>query len=195
MIKTTALVVAMLAALTGSVAARVDHEAGPAGVILHLDDFAHVSSRDLVEAQRQVTRVYRAAGVRAVWTDGSARTAPPDGAFHVDVALLSKDMVTRTCRSDGIAEQVFGRASRPIGRAFIFYDRIADRATLTASSVAVLLATVIAHEVGHLLLPEAGHSSFGIMRDSLEGRIVRVPLFTGDEATALRKLLATTRGH
>src|SRR5256885_13009711 len=42
----------------------------------------------------------------------------------------------------------------PISRAlpFIFFGRIADRARLTGSDVSSVLALVIAHEVGHLLL-------------------------------------------
>lgn len=41
-------------------------------VVLHVTDDAHVSSGVLAEAEQQATRVYHAAGVRAVWTDGAA---------------------------------------------------------------------------------------------------------------------------
>ena len=90
-------------------AARSDAASGPESVVvLHVTDSAHVSRGDLAEAKQLATRVYRQAGVRAVWTDGAAATAQPDGAFHVDVLLLSKEMVARKSQSDGIAEQVFG---------------------------------------------------------------------------------------
>ena len=85
---------------------------------------------------------------------------------------------------------VFGRASRPIRRAYIFYDRILDHARLTGSNVARLLGAVIAHEVGHLLLPAFSHSPTGIMRAHWGGRIVRVPDFTVDQGMTIRTLLA-----
>jgi hypothetical protein len=159
-------------------------------LVLHATDFAPASRDDLAEAKPLVTAVYRQAGVRAVWTDGAAATAQPDGAFHVDVVLLSKDMVAKWSQSDGISEQVLGLAARP-KRAYIFYDRVVHHATVTRVTVAVLLGAVIAHEVGHLLLPAFSHSSSGVMRASWEGRLVHMPSFTNDQVTLIRHQLAT----
>src|SRR3954466_8004694 len=79
-------------------------------VVLHVTNSAHVSVGDLAKAERVATRVYADVGGRTVWTDGSAWDAPPDGAFHADVLLLSKDMVTRKSQLDGLDGQVFGSA-------------------------------------------------------------------------------------
>jgi hypothetical protein len=191
MARTAAGVVAMVAVLTVGLAARIDAARGPeVVVVLHLTDDAHISGRELAGAEEQATVVYHAAGVRAVWTDGHASTAEPDGAFHVDVVLLSKEQVVEKCQLEEVAEQVFGRASRPDRRAYIFYNRIFDHARLTRSSVARLLGAVIAHEVGHLLLPAFSHSPLGIMRAHWEGRLVHVPSFTADQGTTIRTMLA-----
>jgi hypothetical protein len=180
-----------MAVLIAGAAPRMAAASGPESVVvLHVADYAHVSRGVLTEAEQLAAEVYRKAGVRAVWTDGAAATAQPDGAFHVNVVLLSKDMVVKKSQSDGIPEQVLGRAARPTRRAYIFYDRVAYHAKLTGSGVPVLLGAVIAHEVGHLVLPGYSHSHSGIMRASWEVPLVRVPGFTSDQGTTIRSLLA-----
>jgi len=196
MAKTTAGLVGIVVVLIGGVAARIDAAAGPDRVVvLHLTDYAHVSPCDLTDAKQLATEVYRKAGVAVVWTDGAAATAQPDGAFHVDVVLLSKDLVAKTSQSDRVAEQVVGRAVRSAKRAYIFHDRAVDQAKVTGSRVAVLLGAVIAHEVGHLLLPAFSHSSSGVMRASWDGLLVRIPTFTNDQVTTMRQLLAAGSGN
>src|SRR4051794_19963134 len=81
MAKTTvgAGAVAIAVLLTVCVAARVDatprHEMV---IVFHLTDDAHVSGGVLAEAQQQATRVYYAAGVRAVWRGGALPATRPD---------------------------------------------------------------------------------------------------------------------
>jgi hypothetical protein len=151
---------------------------------------AHVSAGDLAEAEQVATRVYADAGVRAVWTDGTAWDAQPDHAFHADVLLLSKEMVTRKSQLDGFDEHVFGSAMPPIRRAYIFDNRIADHARLTDSNFTLLLGMVIAHEVGHLLLPASSHSVAGIMCATWQRRTARLSTFTRDQGTTIRQRLA-----
>jgi hypothetical protein len=195
MARTTAGVAMMVVLWTAGVPAGLDAAPGTDLVVLHVSDSAHVSRDDLATAEQFATEVYRKAGVRAVWTDGAAATAQHADALHVDVLILSREMVARKSQSDGIDEQVFGVAARPARRAYIFYSRIADRARLTASSAALLLGIVIAHEVGHLLLPAFSHSASGIMSVSWERQIERLPWFTRDQATMMRQLLAAGSGN
>jgi hypothetical protein len=171
---------------------RISREAGVDviwTVVLHVTDDAHIPPGVLAEAERQAGSVYFAVGVRVVWSD-SALAAQPVGAFHADVVLRSKDMVAGKTDLEGIHEEVFGRALRPIKRAYVFYDRICDHAMLTGSNVARSLGAVIAHEVGHLLLPAFSHSQTGIMRARWEGPILHVPVFTVDQGRAIRTRLA-----
>ena len=134
-------------------------------VVIHLTDDAHIPTGVLAEAERQAGFVYLAAGVRVVWSD-IASAAQPVGAFHVNVVLRSKDMKTQ---SEGIEGEIFGRALRPITRAYVFYDRIYEHAVLTGSNVARSFGAMIAHEVGHLLLPAFSHSRTGINARTLAG--------------------------
>jgi hypothetical protein len=197
MARTTAGLVGMVVVLIVGVAARIDAAAAPDSVVVfHVTNAAHVPADDLAEAEQVATRVYAHVGVRAVWTDDTVSAAQPDGAFHADVLLMSKEMATRKSQLDGLDdEHVFGAASRPLRRAYIFYNRIADHARLTVSNFALLLGMVIAHEVGHLLLPASSHSAAGIMCAKWQRRIARLPTFTGDQGTTIRQLLAAGSGN
>jgi hypothetical protein len=49
-----------------------------------------------------------------------------------------------------------------------------------------MLGDVIAHELGHLMLPP-GHSNFGIMRRALDMTTRRLETFTNAEAKEIRE--------
>jgi hypothetical protein len=177
--------------LTIGLATRIDGARGAeVALVVHVTDNAHIPPGLLAKAKRYAGSVYSAAGVRVVWRDGFAGTVEPDGAFHVDVLVVPKDMRTGKSQLEGIDGEVFGRALQPIKRVYVFYDRIEDHAMRTRSNLARVLAMVIGHEVGHLLLPAFSHSPTGIMQAHWEGPILHVPAFTVDQARAIRTRLA-----
>ena len=186
----TVTTAALVAAMTAGVAARGNAASGPEPVVVvHVTSYVQVSLSDLAEAEQQATRVYRNAGVRTVWTDRAAVTAAPDDAFHVDVILLSKEMMVHKCQEDGIGAIALGTATRATRRVYVFYSRVAEHAASTQSPISRLLGGVLAHEIGHTLLTN-GHSPSGIMRATWEGRIARVPGFTDAQAATIRGRLA-----
>jgi len=56
--------------------------------------------------------------------------------------------------------------------------------------VVTVLGDVMAHELGHLLLPP-GHSSIGIMRPQIDMMSRTLATFTKDEAAEIRRRLAS----
>jgi hypothetical protein len=162
-------------------------------VVLHLTDYVEAPRAEIAAAERVVARVYESADVSVTWAQGTAATAEADNAYHVDVILLSDEMVAKKCQIEDIADVTFGTASPPSRRVYLFYNRIAGHAARTNAPVSRLLGALIAHEVGHVLMPAYGHSSTGIMRRTWEGRIVRVPAFTTAEANTIRAGLTAGR--
>ena len=152
-------------------------------------DDTHVSPGDLAEAEQLAFECTCTAGAASRLDDGAAADSGTRRRLSCGRHSRVEGHVAGKSQSRGIAEQVFGRASRPTGVPTIFYDRIADHAKRTGSSVAVLLGAVIAHEVGHLLLPAFSHSPTGIMRPHWDGRIMRVPDFTVDQGNTIRTRL------
>lgn len=135
--------------------------------------------------------MYGTIGVELIWMQGAAALAPVDGALHLDVLMLSRDAVQQQCLANQLGGDVLGSASEPARRAHVFFGRIANRATLTSGDVSLLLELVIAHEVGHLLLPAQSHSSEGLMQAHRKGRLSTMPSFTDAQGTTIRARLAT----
>ena len=188
-----AMVAAAVATLTSGRAMASPGDMAP--LVLHVTDYAHLKTGeldlkpgDLLEAKRLATAVYARIGVRVVWADGCAAGAAPDGALHLDVILLSAEMTAR--RQPAPAPMTFGQASRETRRAFIYSARVINHAIQTGSDPSWVLALVLAHEVGHMLLPVYSHTTSGLMRPYWEGRIAAIPDFLPSQAEEIRSRLA-----
>ena len=112
------------------------------------------------------------------------------------VQLLSRDMAMRKIKTERLADTVFGQAAREAGHAYIFTHRIANLALRQSDDFRRLLGRVIAHEVGHLVLPTDSHADRGIMRANIGVRSNSSYDFTTEQGVAIRSmLLAASRPH
>jgi hypothetical protein len=95
-----------------------------------------------------------------------------------------------------LADNVFGLAAREAGRAYIFTHRIASQALRHSDDFRRLLGLIMAHEVGHLVLPPHSHSDDGIMRANIGVRSKSRLDFTTEQGVAIRSmLLAASRPY
>lgn len=179
---------AMMVASAGSPARAAAAESAAGSIVIHLIDYQRVPRAEMAEAEKHVARVYARAGVQVVWADGRARQASPDGFTHLDVVILNDEMTARK----GPAAEAFGQASHETKVAYIYYSRIIRHARETSSDPARALALVIAHETGHVLLPEHSHAPSGLMRANWDERVVNVPLFMKMQAEAIRRIVTAT---
>jgi hypothetical protein len=177
---------AVLAVLMGARSSFAD-PATTRTVVLHVTDYELVPGGLLAEAQKAASDVYARIGVRLVWTDGSAKLAAADGSLHLDVTILNATMTARRAPAPG----TFGQASYITRCAYIYYRRIIWYALQSGSDPARVLALVLAHEVGHMLLPEYSHAPSGLMRATWDRRIVHVPDFMPAQAATIRTMLTS----
>ncbi len=82
----------------------------------------------------------------------------------------------------------------------VFYERARELHNSWNFPLAVVIGTVMAHELGHLLLGSNSHASAGIMRARWQGedlhRAVRADLrFTDQQAESMRRKLIAARLH
>jgi hypothetical protein len=174
-------VLMIMASLCGEVAA----EKGPR-IVLHLDDRASVPTRELAAAKTIVDRTFRAVGVEIVWAEGrfpvsiSGLMGDRGAARHLAVMLVNTAGSTNAA-----AECILGSAEPDLAVASVFYNRIVNVAGMSPVDVTVVFGRVIAHEVGHLLLPPNSHSSYGIMRADLDLGFSNPHRFTKDQAQAI----------
>jgi hypothetical protein len=133
-------------------------------VVLQVANVAGAPASTLERAQAEVARVYRDIGVDLEWSGAESPRADRSRAIRVVlVPYETGDLQQR-------ADTVMGAAVRTTlgtGVAYVFYRRVESEAARYAVPVASVLACAIAHELGHLLLPEGvhgGHSPDGLMR-------------------------------
>ena len=160
--------------------------AAPADVVLHVTRYAQVPAGQLADARRAVVTTYENIGVHVVWADGVAASAPADGALHLDVILLTAAMADRQQPN----KAAFGQASRETKRAYIFCERVLAHASATGSDPGRMLGLVLAHEIGHMLLPTYSHTARGLMRAEWTGTINAIPEFLPEQAATIRDLLS-----
>ena len=130
--------VAVLVTIVKIAAAEPLH---PLTISLQMTNEAQVPARVLEESQEGVTRIFARAGLTVRWADTGPR--------------LTVHIVPQVLGYARAGSPVMGVARRDANsaKAQIFFKQVQDFARLHRIDTASVLACVIAHEVGHLLLP------------------------------------------
>ena len=131
-------------------------------------NYAHATPDALLKAERVTDGILRIAGVSIVWLVCSAEESSPTnpacanlvGPMKLTLHIIPKDAAVRL----RLKSEVFGIAAEGgegefACDAWVFYDKINAAAVQTGLSLPQILGTVIAHELGHLLLGANSHSS------------------------------------
>ena len=132
----------------------------PAGfaVQVFLQDHGRVPADVLEQAKRAATRVFALSNIDVQWIG--------DGPYQP--CSLTVRIVAQTTHATRGSRFVMGmapetRETRAI-IAFAFYDRIQLYSAALGLDASQMLGHVMAHELGHLLLPHGAHSTTGVMR-------------------------------
>ena len=158
-------------------------------LVLHVEDHARIPAADQSLAQAEVTRIYATAGVHTVWATGNEHADAPG--LHVRVILFARDLAEGKILAERVPNSVLGLAARDAKRAYILTHRIANLAHRHGDDFRRVLGRVMAHEVGHLVLPAYSHSEQGIMRANVGVRSKSGLDFTTEQAVAIRSMLAS----
>jgi hypothetical protein len=152
-------------------------------------DHAQLPRGVLMRAEKKVTLVYRSIPIETTWRYAQSRSKPnsvgpptplsPDGSgLGFNILILSPAMVALK----GVSGDVLAATPRTVdapGRlAFVFYDHIATLARRRNVDEAQILGHVMAHEIGHMLLPVGAHTEVGVMRSGLDSRPLSRPLWS-----------------
>ena len=113
--------------------------------------------------------VFRAAGVETYWADcgfdGSpAACSSEPGPRTIDLRILSRPQAKRM----GLSAKALGAAMLPPtgfgSLANVFSHQVYELARSTGVDRTTILARLLAHELGHLLLDESRHAAAGLMQ-------------------------------
>ena len=179
---------ALCAGLTAGHSAAGQTPSAPTVYALIMDA-AGVPADTLARAQDDATRVFQLSGITLVWVDAKTCTA----------LCLTIRIVARPVSAKSRDPHMLGvAASTPEARGinvWIFYPRIRAYSVDLGMHISQLLGHVIAHEMGHLLLPYDTHSAAGVMRPAWDDAQVRAAVkggltFTPDQAASIREHLS-----
>jgi hypothetical protein len=130
-------------------------------VVLQINNVVGAPGANLERAQQEVTRLYRRIGVDVTWIASDAPHAAARRAIRV-VLVADEAGDLRRRQTPVMGSAVVTDQGTQI--AYVYYRQIESQARQYDLSVAMILASAIAHEVAHLLLPTAQHSPAGLMR-------------------------------
>lgn len=178
-------------ALISAVSSAAD--GGAPIVVVHLADLAGIGGGGLARTKAHVEMIFAAAGIRLVWADvKEGPNARACEGLSVSVALLSPQQT----QEQGGRKSALGRAALADAQAWIYPERVGMLAWKKSMDERALLGLVIAHELGHLLLPGPEHSSDGIMTKGIDTdpRAMRAR-FSPQESLAIRARLESKSGN
>ena len=147
-------------------------------VTVSVYDYAQLPRDTLTRAEQQATTIFSHVGLDITWlnctqTDGgSGSTAcnEMDGPIHLILRITSNLASSTKDTAFGIAHL----ASDGTGKyGDVFWKRVRDLQANSKIDVVFILANVMAHEMGHLLLGSNAHAISGIMRAHWESDELR----------------------
>ncbi len=176
------LIVAALVCLPATNSA----EPGRPSVFVMLQNLAGAPTALVELAQGDVARLYALIGVEIVWV--TEVTEVPDPARRMRVVCLTKlDPPHQVNVLDSaVGYTVLARRKRTL-RTYVSWRRVERASREFTTAVDKVLTMAIAHELGHLLLPDGKHAKAGLMRAPWDGNDFRsadVGLLVFSPATA-----------
>ena len=144
-----------------------------------------VPPTELAEAKALVERVFQAVEVEIAWVE--ERLQGPFRPVRGAVAMLIVNSIPNPKRQGPGC--VLGLAVQKLATAYAYYDRIAGTSRNRPVDQTILLGRVIAHELGHLLLPAGSHTRYGIMRADMDWGFENPNRFTEEQARSIRASL------
>jgi hypothetical protein len=138
-------------------------------IVVRVRDYAGMPSLPWQIARREVERAFARLELRVSWNIllSDALPAPTPGKPTVTLLILSPAMVQTKCDADHLTITALASSAKAAGRAWVFYDRIAEAGDVSGVKIATLLARTITHELGHLIAG-LSHSDYGVMRADAE---------------------------
>jgi len=131
----------------------------------------------MAKAEYQAQRILGEAGLHVIWLDCPRGQSAAITTDLCNQSLKPTEIVLRVLsdhRQSGVQDDAFGFAVFP-ALASVYYEHAVGLARSEGADfeVSTILACVIAHEIGHLLLGSNSHSDTGIMQREWSRKQVR----------------------
>lgn len=163
-------------------------------IFVHIENHAGVSPDIIAGARVELAHIFESVRVRVESSTG------PDHSrcgrqLTVHVVLLRGVMADRFIKREHVRRRVLAQANSDARRVYVFWERIGPSVDRQAVGHGDALGIVIAHELGHVLLPARGHSRNGIMQENYDANLSYGLQFTAEEAAAMRAFIDAAHGN
>jgi hypothetical protein len=146
-------------------------------------------------AERDAAAIYAAAGIQTIWIN----PAPGGTSIHdmdltvvlrPESAAFASTKITDTTLGYAVTEPGLpGQRGRLV---WVFFGRVEKYAERNHIQISRLCGLVMAHEIGHLVLP-AGHTESGLMRATWDLRSGLLQFFNSQQRNEIHARLALAR--
>ena len=163
---------------------------------VRLNNYSQVPPGALGRAETEAGRILAKAGLRTIWLNCPMADSSDSLRDPCQGRLEGTDVVLRVLSKPNhkkVQDTEFGFAVVPI-LASVYYDEVMQLATSDAATfeTPIILGSVIAHEIGHLLLGLDSHSIKGIMQGRWDRRQIHQAmtgrlLFSEEESQRIRR--------
>ena len=158
--------------------------------VLIMDEVG-VPAETLRHAREEVSRIFDALQIGLVWVEDTM----PHGRFLV-VKIVSKAPSQKSQNPNMLGVAAGSEEGLPT-HAWLFYNRILNQHRALRLDAALLLGHVMAHEMGHLLLPYGAHTAAGLMKggwDTAQARLATTGglRFDAEQGSVIRARLRGT---
>jgi hypothetical protein len=153
-----------------------------------IQDFVGHKKADVRKAKEIAGAIFDAAGIEIVWVETPAGTARLHG--QISVVLPPASLTRRIARHADALGSTRVRTEQ-LYAVYVYCDRVDEAAKQAGQSANVVLGAVIAHELGHLLMPGRPHTATGVMHAVLGAKELGIAAqgelrFDADQACDLR---------
>jgi hypothetical protein len=192
------IVISLNVLLWGKIAAVKTAGNEDVEITVLVQDSTKLSASVLKGAEKETARIFRAAGIGIAWVDCSGGSSRVDDACY-QVPGPAQFVLHIVSTGETSSDLVFGLAFLDEDGAGkysdVFLDRIEEAHRAFGWDISRLLGTVVAHELGHLLLGNQAHSYAGVMTPVWRGEVLQREnmgclLFTHQQASRMRRRLA-----
>lgn len=191
----TAIVVGAISALSSGQGDASAASVGPEPdrrIAVRVDDKAGLQGDQLQLAKARAAEVFSVSGLGVEWVDEGEAAGLNLTATYTIVIMADAPAALKEAAMEGKGADVMGQSVPCIRRAYVYYGRVLKVRPSFPRDIVSTLGDVMAHELGHLMLPP-GHSGLGIMRRSIDMSSRQVETFTEAEVAEIHANLERSR--
>ncbi len=161
-------------------------------VFVHIENLGAVLPETIAGARDELAHIFDAAGLRVESSadPGHDRCARQ---LTVHVVLLGGAVADRFIKKEHVDRKALAQANSDARRVYVFWQRVGPSVDHQAVAHGDALGLVIAHELGHVLLPAREHARNGIMQANYNVYLSYRLKFTAEESAAMRTFIANAQ--